>query len=158
DSGDQQLFIRTVARRGFRFVGEVQEKIHGRQLHHPPGAAIVGHHPPDERSDKPSVAVLPFANLSGDPDQEFFADGIAEDIITALSKARWLLVIARNSTFTFKGRTVDIKQVGQELGARYVLEGSVRKYGSRVRISAQLIEAVTSAHIWAERYDRNLVD
>ena len=158
DSGERQLFIRTVARRGFRFIGDVQE-IHGSSHHRAPGAAIAGRHPPEEeRSDKPSVAVLPFANLSGDPEQEFFADGIAEDIITALSKARWLLVIARNSSFAYKGRTTDIKQVSRELGARYVLEGSVRKYGSRVRISAQLIEAVTSAHIWAERYDRDLVD
>ena len=156
DSGEQQLFIRTVARRGFRFIGEVQEiDISGQRRAR---AAIIGHRPTEERPDKPSVAVLPFANLSGDPEQEFFADGIAEDIITALSKARWLLVIARNSTFTYKGRTVDIKQVSRELGARYVLEGSVRKSGSRVRISAQLIEAATSAHIWAERYDRDLVD
>ena len=157
DSGERQLFIRTVARRGFRFIGTVQE-IRSDGLHRASGEAIVGHRPTGERPDKPSVAVLPFANLSGDPEQEFFADGITEDIITALSKARWLLVIARSSTFTYKGRTVDIKQVSRELGARYVLEGSVRKSGSRVRISAQLVEAVTSAHIWAERYDRDLVD
>jgi adenylate cyclase len=108
--------------------------------------------------DKPSVAVLAFENMSGDVDQEFFADGIAEDIITALSKSRWLFVIARNSSFTYKGRAVDVKQIGRELGVRYVLEGSVRKSGNRVRITAQLIEAATGAHMWAERYDRDLAD
>ncbi len=108
--------------------------------------------------DKPSIAVLPFDNMSGDPDQEYFADGIAEDIITALSKFRWFFVIARNSSFTYKGKSVDVKQVAEELGVRYVLEGSVRKAGSRVRISAQLIDAATGNHVWAERYDRELAD
>ncbi|MCH7795442.1 MAG: adenylate/guanylate cyclase domain-containing protein [Proteobacteria bacterium] len=108
--------------------------------------------------DKPSIAVLAFDNLSGDPDQEYFADGIAEDIITALSKFRWFFVIARNSSFTYKGKSVDVKQVAEELGVRYVLEGSVRKAGSRVRISAQLIDAATGNHVWAERYDRELAD
>jgi adenylate cyclase len=108
--------------------------------------------------DKPSVAVLAFENMSGDVEQEYFADGIAEDIITALSKSRWLFVIARNSSFTYKGRAVDIKQIGRELGVRYVLEGSVRKSGNRVRITAQLIEAATGAHLWAERYDRDLAN
>ncbi len=109
-------------------------------------------------SDKPSIAVLPFENMSGDPEQEYFSDGIAEDIITALSKFRWFFVTARNSTFTYKGAAIDIKQVGRELGVRYVLEGSVRKAGSRIRITAQLIEAATGNHIWAERYDRQLDD
>ncbi len=109
-------------------------------------------------TDKPSVAVLPFQNMSGDPEQEYFADGISEDIITALSKWRSFLVIARNSTFTYKGRNVDIRQVGRELGVRYVLEGSVRKAANRLRITAQLIDATTAAHIWAERYDRDLTD
>ena len=108
--------------------------------------------------DKPFIAVLPFTNMSGDPDQEYFADGISEDIITALSSLRWLLVIARNSSFTYKGRAVDIKQVGRELGVRYVLEGSVRRSANRVRITAQLIDAVTGSHHWAERYDREIVD
>jgi adenylate cyclase len=108
--------------------------------------------------DKPSVAVLPFTNMSGDPEQEFVSDGIAEDVITALSHYPSLFVIARNSTFTYKGRAVDIKQVGRELGVRYVLEGSVRKAGNRIRVTAQLIEAGTSNHIWAERYDRDLAD
>ena len=108
--------------------------------------------------DKPSIAVLPFANMSNDPDQEFFADGIAEDIITALSRIRWFFVIARNSTFTYKGHAVDVKQVGRELGVRYVLEGSVRKSGNRIRVTAQLVEAATGNHVWAERYDRDLAD
>jgi len=108
--------------------------------------------------DKPSIAVLPFQNISGDPDQEVFADGMVEDITTALSKLRWFFVIARNSSFAYKGRTVDVKQVGRELGVRYVLEGSVRKGGNRLRITAQLVEAETGNHVWAERYDRDLVD
>src|SRR5213075_3450904 len=103
--------------------------------------------------DKPSIAVLPFTNMSGDPDQEFFGDGIAEDVLTALSKLRWLFVIARNSIFTYKGRAVDIKQVGRELGVRYVLEGSVRKAGSRVRITGQLIDTATGAHLWADKIE-----
>ncbi len=113
---------------------------------------------PPPLPDKPSIAVLPFANLSGDPEQEFFADGMAEDIITGLSRFRSLFVIARNSTFTFKGRAVDVKHVANELGVRYVLEGSVRKSGNRIRFTAQLIDALTGNHIWAERYDRELED
>jgi len=109
-------------------------------------------------SDKPSIAVLPFQNMTADPEQEFFADGIAEDIITALSRYPSLLVIARNSSFTYKGRAVAIQQIGRELGVRYVLEGSLRKAGHRVRLSAQLIEAATGAHVWAGRYDRDLAD
>jgi TolB-like protein/class 3 adenylate cyclase len=108
--------------------------------------------------DKPSIAVLPFQNMSGDPEQEYFADGMVEEIITALSRIRWLFVIARNSTFTYKGQTVDVKQVGRELGVRYVLEGSVRKAGQRVRITGQLIDAITGAHLWAERFDGSLED
>ena len=108
--------------------------------------------------DKPSIAVLAFQNMSGDVEQEYFADGIAEDIITALSKSRWLFVIARNSSFTYKGHAVDIKQIGRELGVRYVLEGSVRKAGNRLRITGQLVEAATGNHLWAERYDRALED
>jgi adenylate cyclase len=108
--------------------------------------------------DKPSIAVLPFTNMSGDPEQEFVSDGVAEDVITALSHYPSLFVIARNSSFTYKGRSVDVKQVGRELGVRYVLEGSVRKAGNKIRVTAQLIEAVTSNHVWAERYDRDLTD
>jgi adenylate cyclase len=108
--------------------------------------------------DKPSIAVLPFANMSGDPEQEYFADGMVEEIITALSRIRWLFVIARNSSFTYKGQAVDVKQVGRELGVRYVLEGSVRKAGARVRITGQLIDAVIGTHLWADRFDGSLED
>jgi adenylate cyclase len=108
--------------------------------------------------DKPSIAVLPFTNMSGDPEQEFFADGMVDDIITALSRYPSLFVIARNSSFTYKGRAVDVKQIGRELGVRYVLEGSVRKAGNRVRVTAQLIEAEAGNHVWANRYDRDLAD
>jgi adenylate cyclase len=109
-------------------------------------------------SDRPSLAVLPFANMSGDPEQEYFADGISEDIITGLSKLRWFFVIARNSSFAYKGKTADVKRAARELGVRYVLEGSVRKSGNRVRITAQLIDAATGNHIWADHYDGNLTD
>ena len=108
--------------------------------------------------DKPSIAVLPFANMSGDPEQEYFADGMVEEIITALSRIRWLFVIARNSTFTYKGRSVDVKQIGRELGVRYVLEGSVRKASQRVRITGQLIDALSGTHLWADRFDGSLED
>ncbi|SIO54392.1 adenylate cyclase [Bradyrhizobium erythrophlei] len=108
--------------------------------------------------DKPSIAVLPFQNMSGDPEQEYFADGMVEDIITALSRFKWLFVIARNSSFTFKGKAVDIKEVGRRLGVRYVLEGSVRKAAGKVRIAGQLIDAVTGAHLWADRFERDLTD
>ena len=106
--------------------------------------------------DRPSIAVLPFANLSGDPEQEYFSDGVADDIITELSRDRALFVIARNSSFTYRGRSIDVKQVGRELGVRYVVEGSVRRDGGRVRVTAQLIDATTGSHVWAERYDRAL--
>jgi len=116
--------------------------------------------PPEAPSlpNKPSIVVLPFTNMGSGPDQEYFADGISEDIITALSKWRWLFVIARNTSFVFKGKAVDIKQIARDLGVRYVLEGSVRKAGNRVRITAQLIEAATGAHLWSEHYDRDLAD
>src|SRR5262245_28454578 len=108
--------------------------------------------------DKPSIAVLPFANMSGDPEQEYFADGMVDEIITALSRIKWLFVIARNSSFTYKGQAVDVKRVGRELGVRYVLEGSVRKAGQRVRITAQLIDALSGTHLWADRFDGSLED
>jgi adenylate cyclase len=113
---------------------------------------------PPSLPDKPSIAVLPFQNMSGDPEQEYFVDGMVEEIITALSRIRWLFVLARNSSFTYKGQAVDVKQVGRELGVRYVLEGSVRKASNRVRITAQLIDAVTGAHLWADRFDGSLED
>jgi TolB-like protein len=109
-------------------------------------------------SSRPAIAVLPFDNMSGDPEQEYFSDGISEDIITALSKLRWFFVIARNSSFTYKGKAVHMNQIAEELGVRYVLEGSVRKDGDRVRITAQLIDVFSGSHIWAERYDRDLGD
>src|SRR5262245_57411164 len=108
--------------------------------------------------DRPSIAVLPFANISGDPEQDYFADGISEDIITALSRLRWFFVIARNSSFAYKGKAIDVKRAARELGVRYVLEGSVRKGGNRLRITAQLIDASTGNHIWADRYDGDLTD
>src|SRR6516162_7099617 len=114
--------------------------------------------PPLALPDKPSIAVLPFQNMSGDPEQEYFADGMVEEITTALSRIRWLFVIARNSSFTYKGQAIDVKQVGRELGVRYVLEGSVRRAGQRLRITAQLIDAVADAHLWADRFDGSLED
>jgi adenylate cyclase len=117
-----------------------------------------GRSPPLAMPDKPSIAVLPFANMSGDPEQEYFADGMVEEIITALSRIRWLFVIARNSTFIYKGQAIEVKRVGRELGVRYVLEGSVRKAGGRVRISAQLIDALSGAHLWADRFDGSVED
>jgi adenylate cyclase len=114
--------------------------------------------PPLALPDKPSIAVLPFQNMSGEPEQEYFADGMVEDITTALSKIRWFFVIARNSSFTYKGRNVDVKQVGREFGVRYVLEGSVRRGGNRLRITAQLVDAANGNHVWAERYDREIAD
>jgi TolB-like protein/cytochrome c-type biogenesis protein CcmH/NrfG len=162
DSGEDQKLIRTIARRGFRFVGAVRTQTNGGE----PGNAAGP--PPDvlhEQSrpalpppDRPAIAVLPFINMSGDPEQEYFSDGITEDIITALSKLRWFFVIARNSSFIYKGKAVHMKQVAEELGVGYVVEGSVRKSGDRVRITAQLNDTATGSHIWAERYDRGLVD
>jgi len=148
-----ERWIETLPRRGYRFVGPVEVD--------DPTADLLAELAPEAEStmplpDKPSIAVLPLENLSGDPEQEYFADGLAEDIITSLSKFHWFFVIARNSSFAYKGRAVDVKQVGRDLGVRYVLEGSVRKDGNRVRIAAQLIDAMTGRHVWAERYDRDL--
>jgi TolB-like protein len=151
DNGKDQRLIKTLSRKGFRFVGIVFEKQAPTEV---PKATA----PAPRHSDEPSIAVLPFQNMSGEPDQEYFCDGIVEEIITALSRMRRLLVIARNSTFTYKGRTVDVKQVGRELSARYVLEGSVRKAHNLVRITAQLIDASTGAHLWAERFESALKD
>jgi adenylate cyclase len=124
-----------------------------------PGAQVGAAEPPVlPLPDKPSIAVLPFANMSGDPEQDYFVDGMVEEIITALSRIRWLFVLARNSSFTYKGQAVDVKLVGRELGVRYVLEGSVRKAGNRVRITGQLIDAATGAHLWADRFDGSLED
>ena len=159
DSGSGQKLIRTVPRKGFRFVGSVDTQL----ISAGDAAAGTSDHigssqPALPQSDRPAIAVLPFTNMSGDREQEYFSDGISEDIITALSKLRWFFVIARNSSFTYKGRAVHIKQIAEELGVDYVLEGSVRKSGERVRITAQLNDVSTGSHIWAERYDRDLAD
>jgi TolB-like protein len=157
DTGEEQRLIKTSPRKGFRFVGPVRE-VQG------PAGGEVANNPVEPTKpaltlpDKPSVAILPFANLSSDPEQEYFADGIVEDIITALSRFKALFVIARNSSFTYKGRAVDVKQVGRGLGVRYVLEGSVRKSANRVRITGQLVDTSTGAHLWAERFDGGLSD
>ena len=165
DTGEEQRLIRTISRKGFRFVGEVKEapshsatNLTGTQTAPDPAEADAAVPDALPLPDQPSVAVLPFLNLSGDPEQDYFADGVVEDIIGALSRMRWLFVIARNSSFTYKGRAVDVKQVGRELGVRYVLEGSVRKAGNRVRVTGQLIDATAGAHLWAERFDRTLED
>ena len=162
DSGDDQKLIRTIARKGLRFVGAVRTKPNTQEPAHEISPPPDGR---DERTlrslalpDRPAIAVLPFLNISGDPEQEYFSDGISEDIITALSKLRWFFVIARNSSFTYKGKAVHLKQVASELGVGYVVEGSVRKGGDRVRITAQLNDVVTGSHIWAQRYDRALAD
>jgi TolB-like protein len=155
DSGAAQTLIRTFARKGVRFVGEVRDS---KPAAVAPEMAAEPGRPELTLPDKPSIVVLPFANMSGDPEQEYFVDGMVEEIITALSRIRWLFVIARNSSFTYKGQTIDVRQVGRELGVRYVLEGSVRKARNRVRIAGQLIEAETGAHLWAERFDGSLED
>ncbi len=159
DNGDHQRLIRTIARKGIRFVGEVRD-----DKSSPTGDGATHTMPSSPRvtaprlPDKPSIAVLPFTNMSGDPEQEYFADGITEDIITDLSKIAGLLVIARNSSFTYKGKNADIRTIGRELGVRSVLEGSVRRASNRVQITAQLVNAENGAHLWAERYDRDLTD
>jgi TolB-like protein len=160
DTGEEQRLVRTVARKGYRFVGEIRVAETGE-------TGIDEHTPIDPNPspaaplvlpEKPSITVLPFHNLSGDPEQDYFADGMVEDIIAALSRIRWLFVIARNSSFTYKGRAVDVKGVGQELGVRYVLEGSVRKSGNKVRITGQLIDVTSGTHIWADRFEGLLDD
>jgi len=159
DTGKEQRLIRTVSRKGMRFVGEVREDAPpARAAAAPSAIAIEAPAPILSLPDSPSIAVLPFRNLSGDAGQDYFADGVVEDIITALSRIRWLFVIARNSSFTYKGRTVDEKQVGRELGVRYVVEGSVRHAAGRVRITGQLVDAATGIHLWAERFEGTLDD
>jgi TolB-like protein len=157
DSGEEQRLIKTLPRKGFRFVGPVREA----QV--PAGAATADNpleppRPALKLPDKPSIAILPFANLSSDPEQDYFADGMVDDITTALSRFKALFVIARNSSFVYKGRAVDVKVVGRELGVRYVLEGSVRKAANRVRITGQLVDTTTGGHLWADRFDGGLGD
>jgi adenylate cyclase len=164
-SGDAHRHVRKTLPLHFTDLGAQQVKNIAEPVHAfridagQPGSELKDPQPlskPLPLPDKPSIAVLPFTNMSGDPEQEYFADGITEDLLTALSRLRWLFVIARNSSFVFKGKAVDVKEVARQLGVRYVLEGSIRKAGSRVRITGQLIEAATGAHIWAERYDGDL--
>lgn len=147
DARNGTSHVVTVPGRGYRFLPAIR-----------PTAAGTGGGEAPALPDKPSIAVLPFSNLSGEPEQEYFAEGIAEDIITALARARWFFVIARNSSFTFKADAVRAEQVARELGVRYVLKGSVRRSGDRIRIAAQLIDAQAGIHVWGERYDRNLQD
>ena len=162
DSGEDQKLIRTVARKGLRFVGAVRIQPNGADPAHAIGPQPNGineqSRPALPLPDRPAIAVLPFINMSGDVEQEYFSDGISEDIITALSKLRWFFVIARNSSFVYKNKAVHMKQVAAELGVGYVVEGSVRRGGDRVRITVQLNDVATGSHIWAERYDRDLAD
>ena len=162
DSGERQKLIRTVPRKGLRFVAAVRTQSSADEQAFAGDVAADESQEPSRPAlplpDRPAIAVLPFINMSGDPEQEYFSDGISEDIITALSKLRWFFVIARNSSFVYKGKSVHLKQIAEELGVGYVVEGSVRKAGERVRITAQLNDAVTGSHLWAERYDRGLAD
>jgi TolB-like protein/Flp pilus assembly protein TadD len=160
DTGAEQRLIRTFARKGLRFVGAVREQAKPEAVNvtAPAGAATQQPKPELSLPDKPSVAVLPFSNMSGNPEEDYFADGMAEEIITALSRCAWLFVIARNSSFTYKSRAVDVRQVGRELGVRYVLEGSVRRAGNRLRFTGQLIDSSSGAHIWADRFEGTTSD
>ena len=162
DNGDEQKLIRTFSRKGVRFVADVRASVEDgaptRSAAAPPDEPREVGHRALPLSDRPAIAVLPFTNMSGEAEQEYFSDGISEDIITALSKLRWFFVIARNSSFTYKGKAVHMKQISEELGVRYVVEGSVRKSGDRVRITAQLNDVATGSHLWTERYDRALAD
>src|SRR5436190_11393170 len=161
DSGEDKKLIRTIARKGFRFVGAVRVQSNGEPAHTSgslPDKIHEQSRPALPLPDRPAIAVLPFLNMSGEPEQEYFSDGISEDIITALSKLRWFFVIARNSSFIYKGKAVHVKEIAEELGVGYVIEGSVRKVGDRVRITAQLNDVTTGGHVWAERYDRELAD
>jgi TolB-like protein/Flp pilus assembly protein TadD len=155
DSGETQRLIKTLPRKGLRFVGTVREE---KELAIAPSAPTAEQPAALALPDRPSIAVLPFANMSGDSEQEYFADGMAEEIITALSRCTWLFVVARNSSFTYKGKAVDVRQIGRELGVRYVLEGSVRRGGNRLRFLGQLVDTTSGAHIWAERFDGELTD
>jgi len=150
DNGEEQRLIKTFPRKGVRFVGAVQEE-------DAKSVAAISHEP-FALPEKPSIAVLPFTNVGGEPEQDYFADGMAEEIITALSRCNWLFVIARNSSFTYKGRAVDVRQVGRDLGVRYIMEGSVRRSGNRLRILGQLVDATTGAQIWADRFEGEMSD
>jgi TolB-like protein/DNA-binding winged helix-turn-helix (wHTH) protein len=161
DSGAEQRLIRTITRKGFRFIGAVDAPA-GENRSSPPRPLVngAGGEPflAVPLPDRPAIGVLSFTNMSDDPEREYFSDGISEDIITALSKLRWFFVIARNSSFAYKGKRAPMKHIGEQLGVRYLVEGSVRKSGTRVRITAQLSDAATGNQLWAERYDRDLAD
>ncbi len=157
DNGREQRLIKTLPRKGIRFVGSVREE-NGPSGRVPPSVASELPRPPLDLPDRPSVAVLPFTNLSGESEQQYFADGLAEEIITRLGRLKWLFVSARNSSFTYKGKQINVKQIGRELGVSYVLDGSVRRSGQRLRIGAELSEASTGLQVWAERYDVDLAD
>ena len=157
DSGEEQRLIRTLPRKGIRFVGDVSVDA-VRQAAEPTAAPSPSMQPALPLPDKPSIAVLPFTNMSADPEQSYFADGVVEDITTALSRFSSLFVIARNSAFAYAGKSVDVRRIGRELGVRYVLEGSIRRAGNRVRITGQLIQADTGTHVWANHYDGDLGD
>jgi TolB-like protein len=154
DNGAEQRLIKTLPRKGFRFVGSVREEQSAANQE----AAIEAANPPAAFARRPSIAVLPFDNLSGDPEQAYFADGMVDEIITGLAKTSWLFVVARNSSFIYRGKAVDVRQVGRDLGVRYVLEGSVRKSAARIRITGQLVDTATGAHLWADRFDGSLED
>jgi TolB-like protein len=151
DNGEQQKVIRTIARKGLRFVGQVVEQVKDDE-------AAAGRQVPLALPDRPSIAVLPFTNLSGDPQQAHFIDGMGEEIITALSRVRWFFVIARHSSFAYRDKGLDAKQVARELGVRYVLVGSVRRASERVRVSAQLVDGSNGNNVWARTYDRATAD
>ena len=157
DNGEQQRLIKTIPRKGIRFVGDVREGQKPADIAKT-APSLERARPPLTLPDGPSIAVLPFTNMSSDPEQEYFADGMAEEIITALSRCKWLFVIARNSSYIYKGKAVDVREVGRDLGVRYVLEGSVRRGGDRLRFTGQLIDATSGAHIWADRFDGNVSD
>jgi TolB-like protein len=165
DTGEQQRLIKTLPRKGIRFVGEAREDETAVETAHLKTNRFANGNPKTREEtvsltlpERPSIAVLPFANMSGDPEQQYFADGISEDLITGLARIRWLFVIARNSTFVYEGHAIDVKRVSRELGVRYVLEGSVRRADKLLRVSAQLVDALTGRQHWGERYDRELGD
>lgn len=159
DSGEEQRLIKTLPRKGLRFVGAVHEPNPSSSTATSPGTRVGSSMPALDLPDKPSIAILPFDNMGGsDSEQEHFAHGMVEEITVALSRFSWLSVIARNSTFTFKGKATDVKEVGRRLGVRYVLDGSVRKATGKIRIIVQLLDAVTGAHVWADRFEGELTD
>src|SRR5689334_6937529 len=155
DDGQRQHLIRTIARKGVRFVGEVANETEAAKPMEAPAIVAAAANPAEA---KPAIAVLPFANISGDPEQEYFADGLSEDIITDLSRVSALFVVARHAAFSYKGRTVPLQEIARDLGVCYVLEGSVRKAEGRLRITAQLVDGRSGGQIWAERYDRGRAD